>query len=89
MRTRSDFARRRPIKTCTVADPKATRSPRISDVQEDPAEEDFDPHVHKGVELDSEAHPVFAGLPVSAVQFDNRGDVVRVAKRANDARQSD
>jgi hypothetical protein len=41
------------------------------------------------VELEIEAHPDLAGLPVSALQIDNRGYVVWLAKGACDARQAD
>jgi hypothetical protein len=41
------------------------------------------------LELEIEAQPRLAGLPVSALQIDNEGDVVRLAKGACDVRQSD
>ena len=41
------------------------------------------------VNLEIEAHPDLAGLPVSALQIDNKGKVVWLAKGACDARQSD
>jgi hypothetical protein len=43
----------------------------------------------KFVELEIEAHPDLAALPVSALQIDNKGDVVWLDKGACDARQSD
>jgi hypothetical protein len=39
-------------------------------------------------ELEIEAQPDLAGLPVSALQIDNKGDVVWLARGAFDARQS-
>jgi hypothetical protein len=53
------------------------------------AKEDYAKLARKFVELEIEAHPDIAGLPVSAVQIDNKGDVVWLAKGACDARQSD
>jgi hypothetical protein len=41
------------------------------------------------VELEIEAHPDFAGLPVLALEIDNKGVVVWLDKGACDARQSD
>lgn len=41
------------------------------------------------VELEIEAHPDLAGLPVSALEIDNEGVVVWLDKGACDARQSD
>ena len=41
------------------------------------------------VELEIEAHPDLAGLPVSALEIDNKGVVVWLAKGVCDARQSD
>jgi hypothetical protein len=41
------------------------------------------------VELEIEAHPDLAGLPVSALQIDNKGDVIWLAQGACDARQAD
>jgi hypothetical protein len=51
--------------------------------------EDYGKMARKFVELKIEAHPDLAGLPVSALQIDNKGDVVWLAKGACDARQSD
>ena len=53
------------------------------------AKEDYAKLAPRFVELEIEAHPDIAGLPVSAVQIDNKGDVVWLAKGACDARQSD
>jgi hypothetical protein len=41
------------------------------------------------MELEIEAHPDLAGLPVSALEIDNKGVVVWLEKGACDARQSD
>lgn len=41
------------------------------------------------VELEIEAHPDLAGLPVSALEIDNKGVVVWLEKGVCDARQSD
>jgi hypothetical protein len=41
------------------------------------------------VQLEIEAHPDLAGLPVSALEIDNKGVVVWLDKGACDARQSD
>jgi hypothetical protein len=51
--------------------------------------EDYAKLAPKFVELEIEAHPDLAGLPVSALQIDNKGDVVWLDKGACDARQSD
>ena len=51
--------------------------------------EDYNELAPKFVELEIEAHPDLAGLPVSALQIDNKGDVVWLDKGACDARQSD
>jgi hypothetical protein len=51
--------------------------------------EDYAKIAPKFVELEIEAHPDLAGLPVSALQIDNKGDVVWLDKGACDARQSD
>jgi hypothetical protein len=52
-------------------------------------EEDYTKLAPKFVELEIEAHPDLAALPVSALQIDNKGDVVWLDKGACDARQSD
>lgn len=51
--------------------------------------EDYAKVAPKFVELEIEAHPDLAGLPVSALQIDNRGDVVWLAKGACHVRQAD
>jgi hypothetical protein len=51
--------------------------------------EDYAKLAPRLVELEIEAHPDLAGLPVSALQIDNKGDVVWLDKGACDARQSD
>jgi len=51
--------------------------------------EDYTKLAPKFVELEIEAHPDLAALPVSALQIDNKGDVVWLDKGACDARQSD
>jgi hypothetical protein len=51
--------------------------------------EDYTRLAQRVVELEIEAHPDLAGLPVSALQIDNKGDVVWLDKGACDARQSD
>jgi hypothetical protein len=51
--------------------------------------EDYTKLAPRFVELEIEAHPDLAGLPVSALQIDNKGDVVWLDKGACDARQSD
>jgi hypothetical protein len=53
------------------------------------AKEDYAKLAPRFVELEIEAHPDLAGLPVSALQIDNKGDVVWLAKGACDARQAD
>ncbi len=53
------------------------------------AKEDYAKLAPRFVELEIEAHPDIAGLPVSALQIDNKGDVVWLAKGACDARQAD
>jgi hypothetical protein len=53
------------------------------------ARDDYAKLAPKLVELEIEAHPDLAGLPVSALQIDNKGEVVWLAKGACDARQSD
>lgn len=53
------------------------------------AKEDYAKLAPRFVELEIEAHPDIAGLPVSALQINNKGDVVWLAKGACDARQSD
>ena len=53
------------------------------------ANEDYAKLAPRFVELEIEAHPDIAGLPVSALQINNKGDVVWLAKGACDARQSD
>jgi hypothetical protein len=53
------------------------------------AKEDYAKVAPRFVELEIEAHPDIAGLPVSALQINNKGDVVWLAKGACDARQSD
>jgi hypothetical protein len=53
------------------------------------AKEDYAELAPRFVELEIEAHPDIAGLPVSALQINNKGDVVWLAKGACDARQSD
>jgi hypothetical protein len=53
------------------------------------ANEDYAELAPRFVELEIEAHPDLAGLPVSALQIDNKGDVVWLAKGACDARQAD
>jgi hypothetical protein len=52
-------------------------------------EEDYTKLAPKFVELEIEAHPDLAALPVSVLQIDNRGDVVWLDKGACDTRQSD
>jgi hypothetical protein len=51
--------------------------------------EDYAKLAPRFVELEIEAHPDIAGLPVSALQINNKGDVVWLAKGACDARQAD
>jgi hypothetical protein len=51
--------------------------------------EDYDKIAPRFVELEIEAHPNLAGLPVSALEIDNKGVVVWLEKGACDARQSD
>jgi hypothetical protein len=51
--------------------------------------EDYTKLAPRFVQLEIEAHPDLAGLPVSALQIDNKGDVVWLDKGACDARQSD
>jgi len=51
--------------------------------------EDYTKLAPKFVELEIEAHPDLAALPVSALQIDNKGDVVWLDKGACEARQSD
>jgi hypothetical protein len=46
------------------------------------AKEDYAKLAPRFVELEIEAHPDLAGLPVSALQIDNKGDVVWLAKGA-------
>ena len=53
------------------------------------AKEDYAKLAPRFVELEIEAHPDIAGLPVSALQINNKGDVVWLAKGACDARQAD
>jgi hypothetical protein len=53
------------------------------------AKDDYAKLAARFVELEIEAHPDLAGLPVSALQIDNKGDIVWLAKGACDARQSD
>jgi hypothetical protein len=53
------------------------------------AKEDYAKVAPRFVELEIEAHPDLAGLPVSVLQIDNTGDVVWLAKGACNARQSD
>jgi hypothetical protein len=53
------------------------------------AKEDYAKLAPRFVELEIEAHPDLAGLPVSALQIDDKGDVVWMAKGACDARQAD
>ena len=53
------------------------------------AKQDYGELAPRFVELEIEAHPDLAGLPVSVLQIDNKGDVVWLAKGACDARQSD
>jgi hypothetical protein len=53
------------------------------------AKEDYAKLAPRFVELEIEAHPDIAGLPVSALQINNKGEVVWLAKGACDARQSD
>jgi hypothetical protein len=51
--------------------------------------EDYAQLAPRFVELEIEAHPDLAGLPVSVLQIDNKGVVVWLVKGACDARQSD
>lgn len=51
--------------------------------------EDYAKLAPRFVELEIEAHPDLAGLPVSALEIDKKGVVVWLAKGACDARQSD
>jgi hypothetical protein len=53
------------------------------------AKNDYAKLAPRFVELEIAAHPDLAGLPVSALQIDNRGEIVWLAKGACDARQSD
>jgi hypothetical protein len=53
------------------------------------AKEDYAKLAPRFVELEIESHPDLAGLPVSALQIDHKGDVVWLAKGACDARQAD
>lgn len=53
------------------------------------AKDDYAKLAARFVELEIEAHPDLAGLPVSVLQIDNKGDIVWLAKGACDARQSD
>jgi hypothetical protein len=53
------------------------------------AKNDYAQLAPRFVELEIEAHPDLAGLPVSSLQIDNKGDVVWLAKGACDARQAD
>jgi hypothetical protein len=53
------------------------------------AKDDYAKLAPRFVELEIEAHPDLAGLPVSALEIDNKGDVVWLDKGACDARQSD
>ena len=53
------------------------------------AKEDYAKLAARFVGLEIEAHPDLVGLPVSALQIDNKGDVVWLAKGACDARQAD
>lgn len=53
------------------------------------ATEDYAKVAPRFVQLEIEAHPDLAGLPVSALQIDNKGDVVWLAKGACDVRQAD
>jgi hypothetical protein len=53
------------------------------------AKEDYAKLAPRFVELEIEAHPDLAGLPVSSLQVDNKGTVVWLAKGACDARQAD
>jgi len=53
------------------------------------AKEDYAKLAPRFVELEIAAHPDLAGLPVSALQIDNKGEVVWLAKGACDARQAD
>jgi hypothetical protein len=53
------------------------------------AKEEYAKLAPRFVELEIAAHPDLAGLPVSALQIDNKGDVVWLAKGACNARQSD
>jgi hypothetical protein len=51
--------------------------------------EDYARLAPRFVELEIAAHPDLAGLPVSSLQIDNKGNVVWLAKGACDARQAD
>ena len=53
------------------------------------ANDDYAKLAARFVELEIEAHPDLAGLPVSALEIDNKGVVVWLDKGACDARQSD
>jgi hypothetical protein len=53
------------------------------------ARDDYARLAPRFVELEIAAHPDLAGLPVSALQIDNKGDVVWLAKGACDAREAD
>jgi hypothetical protein len=53
------------------------------------AKNDYAKLAPRFVELEIEAHPDLAGLPVSALQIDNKGEIVWLAKGACDARQAD
>jgi hypothetical protein len=53
------------------------------------AEDDYAKLAPRFVALEIEAHPDLAGLPVSALQIDNKGDVVWLTKGACEARQAD
>lgn len=51
--------------------------------------EDYTKLAPRFVELEIKAHPDLAGLPISTLQIDNKGNVVWLAKGACDARQAD
>jgi hypothetical protein len=53
------------------------------------AKADYAQMAPRFVELEIEAHPDLAGLPVSVLEIDNKGVVVWLDKGACDARQSD
>ena len=53
------------------------------------AKNDYAKLAPRFVELEIEAHPDLAGLPVSALEIDNKGVVLWLDKGACDARQSD